>query len=71
MEIIGEAAGDLSNDVTENSPETPWKDWIDQRIVLSHFYPDIDLIQVWQTVSRDIPMLEAQVEALLDEPWHF
>jgi len=57
LEIVGEAARNISVGFREAYPEVPWRQIIGQRNVLIHEYGEIKQERVWKTVSEDIPML--------------
>jgi uncharacterized protein with HEPN domain len=57
LEIIGEAAANLSDDFKAGHPGVPWREIIGMRTILAHGYFDIDLDVVWQAVSVDVPEL--------------
>lgn len=65
LEIIGEVAGGMSQNLRDESPEIPWTEMIGMRNRLIHGYFDVDLDVVWQTVSEDIPSLKEYLEKLL------
>ncbi|WP_288052421.1 DUF86 domain-containing protein [Pseudothermotoga sp.] len=65
LQIIGEAASKLPEEVRNLAPDIPWHKIIGMRNILVHDYFAIDLDVVWNTVQRDIPSLEPAVEALL------
>jgi uncharacterized protein with HEPN domain len=67
IQIIGEAARKLSDDLRARHPEVPWPQIIAMRNVLVHDYFGVDVEEVWATVERDIPVLKRQVEAILQE----
>ena len=67
LEIIGEAAANLSQDVRDQSPNVPWKQIIGMRNTLIHAYFDINLDIVWDTVTSNLPPLIAELEKLLAE----
>ncbi len=46
-------------------PAIPWADIIAMRHLLIHQYFGIDLDEVWNTVTIDLPNLEQQVRNLL------
>lgn len=62
IEIIGEAAGRLSQTTRDGISDIPWSDMIGMRNILIHDYFDMDLDQIWNTVSDDIPPLIAALE---------
>lgn len=65
LEIIGEAAGQVSAEVRSQSGGIPWQDIRGMRNRLIHAYFDVDLDVVWTTVTRDLPSLKAELEKLL------
>ena len=64
IEIIGEAATNVSNDCHERFPHIPWKSIINMRNRLIHAYFDINLDIVWQTVTEDLPSLITELEKI-------
>lgn len=67
LEIIGEAAGQVSEELQDHYPDLPWRQAADMRNVLIHAYFRVNLDVVWRTVTEDIPDLLERVEAILDE----
>jgi uncharacterized protein with HEPN domain len=65
LEIIGEAAGKVSQETKNAHPEIPWNDLIGMRNRLIHEYFRIDLEKVWDTVQKDIPALITLIEPLV------
>ncbi|MCI0399989.1 MAG: DUF86 domain-containing protein [Gammaproteobacteria bacterium] len=57
LEIIGEAANQVSDPTRNEVPELPWADVIGMRHRLIHAYFDINLDILWQTVQQDLPPL--------------
>ena len=55
LEIMGEAASRLSEELRRDHPEIPWRDIIDMRNRLVHAYFDIDMNIVWRTISEALP----------------
>jgi uncharacterized protein with HEPN domain len=66
LEIIGEAAKQLSVEVRMRRPEIPWKQIVGMRDRLTHAYFGVDLGLVWRVVERDLQALETAVTALLE-----
>ena len=62
IEIIGEAAYQISPATRESLPDVPWEDIIGMRHRLVHAYFDINLDILWQTVTDDLPPLSAELE---------
>jgi uncharacterized protein with HEPN domain len=65
LQMIGEAAIGLSDQIRLQHPEVQWGKIIGMRHVLVHGYFDVDLDIVWQAVVRDIPALKFEIEAIL------
>jgi uncharacterized protein with HEPN domain len=65
LQIIGEAARALPEDVRALAPEIPWHKIVGMRNVLVHGYFDIDTDIVWDAVARDVPALKPAIERLL------
>lgn len=53
IEIIGEAANNLTKDLQAQHPEVQWKDEISMRHVLVHDYYSIDARTAWQTAREN------------------
>jgi len=65
LEIIGEAAKNVSEDLRRASPQIPWKQIAGTRDRLAHGYFDVDLDIVWAIVSSDLPVLIAAIEEII------
>jgi uncharacterized protein with HEPN domain len=65
LEIIGEAAGKVSAEIRSQYGAIPWQDISGMRNRLIHAYFDVDLDVVWSTVSKDLPILKADLEKIL------
>src|SRR2546423_13951416 len=61
LEILGEAAGRVSDGFQSVHPEIPWKQIKGIMLVLAHRYGDVNLHELWQTVKRDLPDLVEKV----------
>ncbi len=57
LEIIGEAANQVSDSTRNEVAALPWADVIGMRHRLIHAYFDINLDILWQTVQQDLPPL--------------
>jgi len=65
VQIIGEAASKLSEQLRTDSPQVQWKSIMRMRNIITHVYFGIDWNEVWQVVVRDVPALKLQIEAIL------
>jgi uncharacterized protein with HEPN domain len=65
VEIVGEAAKNVSDDERQRHPDVPWRAIAGTRDRLVHAYFDVDLDQLWRIVSADLPALIAPLERAL------
>ena len=65
LEIVGEAARQVSAAFQDQHPEIPWRNIIGQRNILAHDYGQIDHNRLYKTATQDIPPLIRQLKALL------
>ncbi|MHB8376990.1 MAG: HepT-like ribonuclease domain-containing protein [Dehalococcoidia bacterium] len=65
IEIIGEAAGRLSEEARAGAPGVPWHNIIGMRHRLVHDYGRIDFAFVWQVVQNGLPPLMEAITPLL------
>jgi len=61
LEIIGEAAKNVSVETKSKHPDIPWKQMSGLRDKLIHDYFGVDLDAVWETVKRDLPVLKEKL----------
>jgi uncharacterized protein with HEPN domain len=66
LEIIGEAAKGIPDDLRARYPTVPWRDITGARDVLVHEYFRIDLEMAWDMVHDDLPELKREVERILE-----
>ncbi len=67
LQIIGEAARSVPEEVRARAPAIPWSKIIGMRNVLVHGYFDIDRDIVWEATTRDLPALKAELQRLLED----
>lgn len=65
LEIIGEAARKIPEDLQDRAPEIEWRSIIGMRDRLIHGYFGVDYDLVWDVVTKKVPALRKQVDALL------
>ena len=65
IEIIGEAATQITKEFQQAHPNVPWPLIVGMRNRLIHAYFDIDLDRVWDTITDDLPPLIHQLENIV------
>ena len=65
IEIIGEAAYQVSESTRAEVPSIPWEDIVGMRHRLVHAYFDINLDILWRTVQDDLPPLVSALGPVL------
>jgi uncharacterized protein with HEPN domain len=65
LQMVGESARRLSVDTQLNHPEIPWELIVGMRHKIVHDYMDVDFDIVWESATRDVPILKAQLEKIV------
>jgi uncharacterized protein with HEPN domain len=65
LEIIGEAAWRVPDEVRSASPAVPWGEIIGLRNRLIHGYDSVDLDILWQILQHDVPSLITELERIV------
>lgn len=65
LEVIGEAARNISDTLSDRYPDVPWREIAAFRNFAVHVYWGLKLERVWQIIEEDLPHLKAQVETIL------
>ena len=65
VEIVGEAATQVTEPARQRLPQIPWKRIVGMRNRLVHAYFDINLDIVWKTVQGDLPVLISLLEPVI------
>lgn len=63
LQTMGEAANNLTADVTDAMPSVPWPQIRGMRNRIVHGYFGIDLGAVWLTATRDAPQLAEAIRS--------
>jgi uncharacterized protein with HEPN domain len=67
IQVIGEAASGLSDELTSGHPEVPWRQIVAIRNRVVHGYFDVDLDILWDVAIGDVPRLAGQVRTIRSE----
>ncbi|MEW6236368.1 MAG: HepT-like ribonuclease domain-containing protein [Candidatus Omnitrophota bacterium] len=65
VEIMGETASKISNEITDQYPQVPWQQMIRIRNRLIHGYFDINLNIIWKTSTVNIPPVSKEIANIL------
>jgi len=68
MELLGEAARRVGEDVKRRHPAIEWRRLIGQRNVLAHDYGEIDHRRLYDSARVKVPLLLAELDHILGEP---
>ena len=62
LEIIGEAAKNVPEEIKQKYPDIPWREMAGMRDRLIHFYFGVDFGLVWETVKNRLPGVKGKME---------
>ena len=66
LEIIGEAAKNVPEEVRRSSPEIEWRKIAGLRDILSHTYFKVSEAILWDVVQNGVPPLAEKVKQILE-----
>ncbi len=67
LEILGEAAKNITPDFIEKYPSLPWKNIKGTRDKIIHHYFDVNLEIVWDIINKDLPDLKEKLLSIKKE----
>ena len=67
LEVIGEAANNVTVDTRALLPDVPWQLVISQRHIAIHHYRKLDYSRIWATLRDDLPRLIEQLDSFLKD----
>ncbi|HPE49961.1 MAG TPA: DUF86 domain-containing protein [Methanothrix soehngenii] len=68
LQVIGEAARAISDELKNEHDEMPWQQIVGMRHILVHRYFEVDTDLIWSVVEDDVPALKQQIELILKDP---
>ncbi len=67
IEIIGEAAKNVPDEIRKKYPDIEWRAMAGMRDRLVHGYFGVDYDIVWNVVTHNIPVLRDKIEVMLKD----
>lgn len=67
LEVIGEAAKNIPDEIRGKYPLVPWKEMAGMRDKVIHFYFGVNKEAVWIAVKERIPAVRPMVEKIMRE----
>jgi uncharacterized protein with HEPN domain len=67
LEVIGEAARHIPDDVQTRFSDVPWVEMKGMRNILIHEYFGVSLEIVWKTVQENLPPVESKLREVLKQ----
>ncbi len=67
IQVIGEAARNVSTARRDQHPEIPWRLIVGMRHKLVHDYMEVDEDLVWKTTTEDLPGLIKALETIVPD----
>lgn len=68
LEIIGEAAKNIPDNIRDLYSQIPWRDIMTMRNKIAHEYFGVDLEIVWLVIQDDLPAIKPLVEEMMADP---
>jgi uncharacterized protein with HEPN domain len=65
LTVIGEAAGNLPDDLRNRYPAVRWRAMRGMRNVAVHAYFTVNWSRVWRTITVDLPEMRKDIAAIL------
>jgi uncharacterized protein with HEPN domain len=65
LEIIGEAAKQVPEEMRQDYPRVPWKEMAGMRDKLIHFYFGVDQQLIWEAIKERLPQIKLDIQKIL------
>lgn len=66
VEIIGEAANNLTRDFRSSNSNVNWRNIIDTRNRIVHGYATVDIEIIWNITQNDLSVLKTEIDQILE-----
>jgi uncharacterized protein with HEPN domain len=66
LEVIGEAATHISEEIRNKYPDLPWEKMTSMRNKVLHEYFGVDEEVIWQTIAEDLQPLKEKIKNLTE-----
>ncbi|MDI3548709.1 MAG: hypothetical protein PWR10_2361 [Halanaerobiales bacterium] len=70
LEIIGEAAGNISDDIKNKYSNIPWRRMIGLRNIVIHDYFGVDLNIIWEIIKVNLPETKPLINKVMDNEYN-
>lgn len=67
LQIIGEAAKNIPEEIRSRHPNVPWRDMAGLRDIIVHQYFGLKLDVIWKVIQDDLPRVEALVRGIFEQ----
>ena len=67
LEVIGEAAKNIPDDIRVQYPSVPWREMAGMRDKVIHGYFVVDFEMVWLVIIEDLPLIKPTIKNMLEE----
>jgi len=67
LEIAGEAARNISDELRTRYSQIPWRQLVGLRNIMIHAYFGVDYENIWKIVSEELPAISSSISTILQE----
>lgn len=64
LEVIGEAAKSIPDEVRDQYPDVPWRRIVGLRNIVIHEYFGVDFENIWKIIKDNIPEVKPYIEQI-------
>lgn len=67
LEVLGEAARNVPDEIKVKYPHVPWKRMVGLRNIVIHEYFGIDLENIWKIIDENVPETRSELVKILKD----